>query len=139
MKKKTGNRISLPICIGIGIAASMVIALLGAMVSAWMIAREHIGEGSIPYAAMLILAVAVAGGAIIAAWLAKEKRLIVCGVVGAGYYLCLIAGTALFFSGQYQGMAISALAVLIGSAIAVLAGMRGKKGTKHKVKISAYR
>ena len=139
MKKKTGIHISLPFGIGIGIVVSLVISLLGAAISAWMIAGETLGESSIPYATVVIVTVASLMGALVAAWLVKGKRLVLCAATGAGYYLCLIANTALFFGGRYQGLGISALAVLIGCAAAILMGIKGKKGTKHKIKIPAYR
>lgn len=139
MKKKTAKQVSLPLGIGIGIITGMVITVIGAMLAAWMIAGEKIGQGSIPYAAILILVIAAAIGAFAATLLIKEKRLIVCLSTGAGYYLCLIGCTALFFGGQYQAMGISALAVFLGSAITILVGVLGKKVAKHKVKIPTYR
>lgn len=139
MKKKIGIRFSLPLGIGIGILVSMAITLIGAMVCAWLIAGERIGEGSASYAALVILGVASAVGAIVSGGLAKEKRMIVCAAAGAGYYLCLIAGTALFFGGRYEGLLPNAIAVLIGTAVAILAGFKTRKGPKRKVKIPAYR
>ncbi len=139
MKKKSGSRISLPLGICIGIIVSLIVSLLGAAISAWMITSEAIGENSIPYAAMVIMTAASLIGALVAAWLVKGKRLILCAVTGAGYYLSLLAGTALFFGGRYHGLGISALAVVIGCAAAIFVGIKGKKGTKHKVKIPAYR
>ena len=35
-----------------------------------------------------------------------------CLAAGGGYYLCLLAITALFFGGQYQGVGVTALMVL---------------------------
>ena len=139
MKKKSGRRVSLPFGIGIGIVVSLVISVIGAAISAWMLAGEIVGLSSIPYAGVVTTAAASMIGALTAAWLVKEKRLILCMATGVGYYLGLLAFTAMFFGGQYQNMGIHGLAVVIGVGFAILTGIKGRKGTKRKIKIHAYR
>jgi hypothetical protein len=45
---------------------------------------------------------------------------------GAGYYLTLLAMTALFFGGQYQGMGVTLGLVLAGAGTATLLSVKRK-------------
>ena len=93
-KKVTGTALGIPGGVGLGIVVSLLITLAGAALAAWLIASEKIGEGSIGYAAMVILALASASGALVAVLLTKRLRLQVCMLTGGcirgwGYPLLL--------------------------------------------------
>ena len=136
-KKVTGTAMAIPAGLGIGIAASLAVTLLGAAFIAWLIAGERIGEASTGYGAMAILVLASAVGAFVSSSLIKRLRLQICLLSGVGYFLMLLGMTALFFGGQYQGMGVSGITVLIGCvAIAFLPGKNSRNGRKRKF---AYR
>jgi len=130
---------SLPAGIGLGAAVSVAVTLLGAAVMAYLIAGEKLGQGSVGYGAMLIMTVAAVSGAMSAAGWTKRRRLMVCMCTGGVYLLVLLGCTAMFFGGQYHGVLTGAILILIGSAVAALAGMKGKNGLKRRRKIPAYR
>lgn len=136
-KKVKGAAMSLPAGLGVGLLISLVITVAGAAITAWLIASEKIGEGSSGYAVMLILALAAGLGALGAVYFVKKQRLQVCMLTGVSYYLSLLAMTALFFGGQYQGMGVSAIVVLgICTLIAFLPTKNGQPRGKRK---RAYR
>ncbi len=136
-KKVTGTTMGIPGGLGLGIFVSLLITLAGAALTAWLIASEKIGEGSIGYAVIVILIVASAMGALVAVSLVKRMRLQVCMLTGVFYYLTLLAMTALMFGGQYQGMGVSALVILAGCTfIAFLPTKNNNLAIKRK---KAYR
>ena len=136
-RKVTGRAWSVPAGIGMGVAVAMMITLTGALLTAWLIHWERIPQDAVGYCAMVILLMASAAGAYTAQWLVKRQRMVVCAVASAAYYGALLAVTALFFGGQYQGMGVTAAVVFCGCAIIILLGL--KEGRGHNPKIKKYR
>lgn len=136
-KKVKGAAMTIPAGLGISLLVSMIITLAGAAAASHLIASEKIGEGSIGFAAMVILAIAAIMGAWCAISLVKRLRLQVCMMAGGCYYLTLLAMTALLFGGQYQGMGVTAIVILAGCA--VVAFFPTKMGGNRKHKKRAYR
>ena len=132
-RKVTGAAMGIPVGLGLGAAASLLITFAGAALTAWLIVSEKIGEGTAGYAIMVILALASAAGSFVAVHLVKRLRLQVCMLTGGIYYLTLLAMTALLFGGQYQGMGVSAIIILGGCAlIAFLPTKNNGFGMKRK-------
>jgi hypothetical protein len=52
----------------------------------------------------------------------------VCCITGMVYFLGLLAATALFFGGNYKGVGISAIVVIIGTLSAGALGLKRKAG-----------
>ena len=136
-KKVSGTAMSIPAGLGIGLLVSLVITVAGAAITAWLIASEKIGEGSTGYGVMVILALGAGLGALSAVYLIKRLRLQVCMLTGVCYYLSLLAMTALFFGGQYQGMGISAIVIL--SICALIAFLPTKNGQVRGKRKKLYR
>ena len=133
-KKTTGTSASIPVGIGLGLVASMVITLACSGITAYLISAEKIGEHTIGYMVMLILALSAVIGTWIAVTAIKRLRLQISLLFAGCFYLVLLAMTALLFGGQYQGMGISAVIVLAGSmAIAFLPSKGLKIGKMKKV------
>lgn len=138
-QRASGKAISTPAGIGLGLLVSMTVTLGGAAILAWLISGERMGEGVIGYGAMVILLLSSLLGALLAANRIKRLRVQMCLISGAAYYLTLLAITALFFGGQYQGMGVAAIMVLLGCGTASLVGLRGGKGKRLKFRKKAYR
>ena len=136
MKKNKGvDRQSVPKGIGIGTLVSLVVSLIGTGIYAWMLSREHVSENGTPYATVIILLMSTVLGSVIANGVVKEKRLVVSLLASAGYLLVLLACTALFFGGRYQGVGVTALVVLAGSGSVALIGAKSKNAhTKNGYK-----
>ncbi len=136
LKRKTG--MPMAGAIGIGTGISFLITLAGAAILAAMIEQGTVAQNGIGAGAMVILVVGAALGALVANLLCPGKRLAVCGLTALGYYLSLLAMTALIFGGQYEGMGVTALMILLGAALTLLPALMGK-GRKKGPKIPAYR
>lgn len=130
--KRTGRASSLPTGVGIGVAAALGWTMLWAGILAKLISMETLPEEAVGYGAMIILLSSAFLGAMLAYGKIKSKRLQAGLLTGAGYYLSLLAMTAMFFGGQYTGMGVTGLLVFAGSGTAVLIGVGPKKGRKLK-------
>ena len=126
-QKATGRAMSMPAGIAVGMAVSLLVTLVGAFVLGWLIDKEMLEMNSIGYGAMVILLAASFLGALTAKTRIKHRYLVVCLVSGVGYYLVLLAITALFFGGQYQGMGVTLALVLAGAGTAGLLSIKKKK------------
>lgn len=136
-KKMTGKASGIPIGLAAGALISLVITFAGAATTAYLVAKEKIGEGSIGYAAMLIAVVAAAMGAWCAFSAIKRRRMQICMLSGGVYFGTLLAMTALFFGGRYQGMWATLLSILVGCGIVAL--FPTKSSTKIRRKKRGYR
>jgi putative membrane protein (TIGR04086 family) len=135
--KMSGKTIGIPAGIAIGTLISLVISIAGAAVSAWLVSSEKIGEGGTMYAAMIIVALAAAMGAWFSTSMIKRLRLQMCMLSGTCYFLALLAMTALFFEGQYQGIGTIAVVILCGCA--VIAFLPTKNGQFKRKRKKGYR
>ena len=131
-QKVTGTAASMPVGIAMGCAVSLLITAAGSILVAKLISDEVLVDTAIGYGAMIILLLAAALGATISAAKVKRLRLQVCLLTGVAYYGALLAVTALFFGGQYQGMGVTALLVLAGTGSAALMNIREKKPRKYR-------
>ena len=138
-RKTSGKTLTVPVGIALGQLVSLIVTLVGAAILAYLVVSEKVGENSIGYGSMLILLAASALGTWMALASVKRRKLMVCGISAACYYLVLLGMTALFFGGQYEGMGIIALMVLIGSGAVLLLSSIGKNSRKTRHKIPAYR
>ena len=130
-RKVTGTAVTMPVGIGIGCGISLILTILGAGVVAKLISMEVLQETAIGYGAMMIILAATICGGAIAVHKVKKRMLLVSALVGAIYYTVLLAMTALFFGGQYQGMGVTAMLVLAGCGVVVLMSSREKKPRKY--------
>lgn len=138
-KKATGKARSIAAGLAIGLAVSTGLTLIGVAITANLIMSEKIAETAVGYAATVILLLSAVLGAWMAALLTKRRWMIVCLGAGGIYYLTLLAITALFFGGQYQGMGVTALLILGGCGAVGLLGLRGEKGSRKSAKKYRFR
>ena len=136
-KKVTGVAMAMPAGLAIATLISFIITLAGSAAVSHMVSTEKLGAESIGYAAMVILAVAAAMGAWSASSLIRKMRLQVCMLAGASYYAVLLAMTALFFGGRYQGMFTTAVIVLL--CCGLVAVTPTNNGKSLKIKKRGYR
>ncbi|MBQ9839106.1 MAG: TIGR04086 family membrane protein [Oscillospiraceae bacterium] len=119
-KKVTGTAASIPggIAAAAGVATALTLLLSGLI--AWLVLQERIGESAIGYGAMVVLLLSSFVCGVLASAMVKHRRMVVCLLSGLTYFLCLLACTALFFGGRYQGLGVTALLILAGSVSAAL-------------------
>lgn len=137
-QKPTGRALSMPGGLLVGAVWSLGITLVLAAVIAKLVDSEVMPESSIGYCVMGLLTAASLIGSLAAFRKIKRQRVLVCLISGGIYYGILLAMTALFFGGQFTGMGVTALMILIGSGAAALAGLReGRGGSKKRLKVGA--
>lgn len=129
-QKVTGKAMSIPAGISLAAGISILTTLVFSWLLAWLVITGRVGENAIGYGAMAILLMASYLGAILAAARVKHRSMMVCALSGAAYFLCLLACTALFFGGQYQGIGVSALIITVGSVGAALTDAARSGGHK---------
>lgn len=137
MKNKTAS--SIPAGIGIGLLVSIVITLAGSALTAYLIHSESVSEEGMGYGIIVTLLLSAISGAWISAGRIQRLRMQICMLSGLCYYLTLLAMTALFFGGQYNGLGITALVVLGGCGTVAILGVGGGKHRKLGKKIRAHR
>lgn len=122
MKKHggSGKVASIPSGLAIGAAVSMAVTILIAAIGAQMVLSETVSQDRIGYFSMAALLTGTILGGISAANKIKRKKLTVCMMSGGIYLLILLGITALFFGGQYEGFAVTAITVALGSICAAL-------------------
>lgn len=131
-RKVTGTAMAMPAGVALGTGLSMMVTVLGSMVVAGLVNSEAIPENAIGYGSMVILLAASALGAWLTVKRVKHRRMLVCALTGAAYYLCLLACTALFFGGQYSGMGVTAIVVLAGCLSVGLLGLNKGNGASAR-------
>lgn len=136
-KSSAKTAVALPVGIGLGVLVSLIMTLIGAAGITQLVTMEKMNENSIGYAIIAVLLISSIIGAWMAATQTKRLRLQVCLLEGAGYFLTLMAMTALFFGGRYQGMWATCITILLGSTMMALLSTLGQR--KWKIKNKAYR
>lgn len=137
-QKVTGTAVPIPVGLALGTLVSLGMTALLSAGAAWLILTGKLPEDAVGYCAMVILLASSAAGAATAISRIKRLRFQMGLASGGIYYGCLLAVTALFFGGIYDGMGVTALMVLCGSALVILLGPAGenragcRKGKKHR-------
>lgn len=130
---------SMPLSIITGVGVSLILTLVGASIAAMLLTAERIGIQAITACTIITAAVSVAGGAWAASILAGKRRIQVCLITGGGYFLVLLAMTALLFGGSYEKIHINLLTILLASGVVGFAGLRGMRRSKAKQFQKTYR
>lgn len=125
--KMTGRAVSIPKGLAVGAVISMLATIIIAALGAHLIASEILPQEQIGYCSLTALITGSILGAIAASGKVKRRRLMVCLLNGLVYYMILLAITALFFGGQYQGMGVTLITICLGSLAAALITSRDKK------------
>ena len=136
-RKPTGKVMSIPGGLAVGALFSIGATLLLTAVLAKLVEGETVQQENIGYGVMVILTVSAFTGALVSFGRIKRQRLLVCGLSGLLYFVILMSMTALFFGGQYSSVGVTALLILLGSAVAALLGLKqGGGGRRKKIKVN---
>ena len=134
-QKTTGRASSLPAGLAAGAAVSMGTTIVICCLGAWLISSEILEQELIGYCSVVALLLAAPLGGLTAMNRIKRKRLTVSLINGVVYFGILIAVTISFFDGNFQGMGVTLVVIMIGSLIAAMPVNRGNKhktGTKFR-------
>lgn len=131
-KKVRGTAVSMPAGIVIGVGVSLLATCTFVALLTWLALTGKIEEKAIGYCSMVILLLASMMGALLSAIKVKRRWMLVCLMTGMLYFLILVASTAVFFGGKYQGIGVTGLMVLTGSVASGTLGLkRNRSGDKH--------
>lgn len=125
--------------VGAGAILSLLMTLIGAAAVTFLIAAERIGEDQLGYGAGAAIFIGALVGALTAVAMAGEKRLIVCGLHAAVYFVILLCCTAMFFDGRYDGIGVTAMLILGANGAVWLLGMRRDSRGRGRVKMPKFR
>lgn len=125
--KAKGTATSMLTGIIFGVLLSLVYTCALAAIVTGLVLNGKIEESIIGYFVMGILITGAALGSLLAAVKIKRRWMMVCLLTGAGFYLTLLISTAVFLGGNYRGLGVSGLLVLIGSLISGIAGLSRNK------------
>ena len=123
--------------LALGAAVCIGVTVLCAAVGAAMISSGRIPESTMSYGALGTLALSSMAGALAGGWKIQEKRLYLCLLVAAVYVALLLAITATFFGGQYEGVGLSVIMAILGAFGAAIVGQgrgNGRNLRKSKIK-----
>lgn len=133
--KNTGRAMTVPSGLAVGATVSMTTTIVIAFLGAQMVMNGILSQEQIGYCSLAALLASTILGAITACNRIKTRKLFVCILSGCIYLSVLLATTALFFGGQYQGFGVTAATVLIGCVAAMLLTDRlGNSRPKHRRK-----
>ena len=138
-RKVTGTASGIPTGILFGVLLSFVITLIGVVVTAYFVSTETLLPEHVGICAMITVFVSATAGATLTLARVKRMRVQMCFAAGIGYFVFLLAITAMFFGGQYSGVGVTGATVLAGSGCAVLLSTAADKRGKRSVKKKAYR
>ena len=127
-RNKTGHATSMPAGLAMGATISMVITLTISLLGAQLVLSGALDQDLIGYCSLAALLAGTILGAMTSFKKIRRRKLMVCLLSGCVYFCILLAITALFFSGQYDGVGISFVTVTLGSVVAALViGGEGKR------------
>lgn len=137
-RKVTGKALSIPGGLMVGTCVSLGLTLLFSGILAKLVSAEKLPWEQIGYGIMALLFLSALSGAASAATAVKHRRLAVCLMAGALYWIALLAITALFFGGQYHGLGVTALIIFAGCGTVCLLEMRRGEGKKSSLRRKKY-
>ena len=123
---------TIPKGIGIGLALSIATTILGTIICAWLLSTGKIQEGSIGYIAAGLILLSSILAATVSVKIIKQKRLVICLIDGAAYFLLLLSINAIFYQGMYSGVGENGLLILAGVISVALLGVKGQNKPKMK-------
>lgn len=136
------KRIDLPpVAAGVllGTSAGVMFSMILSGALAWIISAEHLAQESIGYGVMVILLASSAVGSLAGVNKSGQKRLVTAALTGGCYYLVMVVMNILFFEGRFDGMGETALVVMAGSGLVILAGLKGERTGKKRAKNFKFR
>jgi len=134
-KWNSGKASSIPKGLAMGGGVSLGLTLLLSLVLAWLISSEKLPWEQVGFGILVILFFSALLGTVISVKAIQRQRLLVSLGSGLVFWATLIAITALFFGGQYDGMLVTGAIILAASGTVALLGLRQEKGRRG----AAYR
>ena len=130
--KQKGHKHTPIISVTIGLSVSLLMSFLLSAVAAYLVAGEHLSQGSIGNITVLIQFVGALTGCITAAILSGKMPAIITSVCAGGYFALMICTNILVLDSSLSGVGKGLLAIFAGAVLSVVAILLGKKNGKRK-------
>ena len=133
--KLSGRATTIPVGLAYGAMISTIVTTMISAIGAHLVTHELIPQEHIGYCSITALLLATISGALVASGKTKRRKFFVSIISGLIYFCILLGITALFFGGQYKGIGVTFLTVLLGTMAAAILSSRDRKhdrGNKHK-------
>ena len=117
----------IPAGVVMGVMVCLLVTIAVVTVVAALVAGEKMEQGQIAFGSAAVLLLAGFCGALTAAGVAGQRRIMVCMLCGAAYFVALLCLTALFFDGMYGNVWLTACLIAGSSLAAALVGLQKKK------------
>jgi len=137
-QKANGRTSSIPAGLAVGAAVNIVITGMLTALLAILLDRETIAWEAVGYGILIMIMLSTFLGAVTAYSRIRRQRLLVCLMSGAVYFAMLLSVTALFFGGQYEAVAVTALLVAGGTGCAALPGLGQGRGGRNRRRMKRY-
>ena len=133
-KKTYGKAKPMAVGLAFGVGAALLLTVVFSVAVTQLVLGERIEENAIGYWTGGMLPICTALGSWIAVGLVKRRKMQTCLITGGIYFVCLLGVNVLFFGGQFHGVFVTFLMVLLGATVAGLLAARGEKrgSKKHK-------
>lgn len=128
VKWNSGKAVSIPKGLVMGNSISLGLTLLLSLALAGLISQERLAWSQVGYGILAILFISALLGTAVSVKAVKRQRLMIAMGSGLLFWATLIAITALFFGGQYDGMLVTGLIILAACGTVALTGLRGERG-----------
>ena len=128
VKWNSGRAVSIPKGLAMGNGVSLGMTLLMSFALAGLISRERLAWNQVGYGILAILFISALLGTAVSVKAVKRQWLMIALGSGLLFWATLIAITALFFGGQYDGMLVTGLIILAACGTVALAGLSGERG-----------
>ena len=132
------TNMSMPGGILLGIGFAMAITVIGAVALSYLVMKEQMDFAAVGYGAMVILVASSLVGSLVAAGRVGHRRLVVCAICAAGYFLLLLI-IGLAFGGMRQGILPTIVCICLGGGIAAAGPMLGKSSGGRKRHFKTFR
>lgn len=137
--KLTGKALSMPAGLAIGTGISLGLTMLASALLAKLINTERIEWEQVGYGIMVMLLSASMIGTKTACAVVKRRKMMICAVEGALFWLSLLLITALFFGGQYSGVMTTGIVILAANFIVCILELGKGRGVRKLQRNPKYR
>lgn len=122
----------------IGIVCYIVIAMLGTIISSYMLNREYIPISATNITAYIVQAVATISATVLSVMLSKQRKSIIAVCVTMGTVIIPIMTTILFFDSEFHNLALRILIAVIGTAPALSLSVYQKRSHFKRRRYKIY-
>lgn len=133
-QKVTGRATSIPVGLAAGLGMAVGFSTLAIALAAYLISEAYLPMDAIGYCAIITLLGSSYFGAKVATGKIKRLRIQMSLISGGIYFLLLLAITAIFLKGEYEGVGVTLFVVASGAILSAITGNSDKNRTGKRIR-----